>query len=132
LVDLDPADPDDFERRFADAVNSLAADPGRARAMGLAGRERAVESFGWDAVAERTAELYRSLVPSDGVDADATGTPVSGPARTTSQVTAQEQRRAEVFGDVLPETTTDDRDPEAPGEGVGDDWFHSQVPPHHG
>ena len=30
--------------------------------MGLAGRRRAVEEFGWDAVAERTVELYRSLL----------------------------------------------------------------------
>ncbi len=29
--------------------------------MGLAGRERAVEEFGWDAVAARTVELYGSL-----------------------------------------------------------------------
>src|SRR4051794_41016773 len=91
LVDLDPADPAGFERRFAEAVNSLAAEPDRARRMGLAGRRRAVESFGWDAVAERTAELYRRLVPSGGLDAAASVTPVQAPAQTTSQVTAQEQ-----------------------------------------
>jgi starch synthase len=62
LVDLTTDDPADFERRFADAVNELAADPERARAMGRAGRERAVTEFGWDAVAARTVELYRSLL----------------------------------------------------------------------
>ena len=62
LVDLTSDDPADFERRFADAVNALAADPERARAMGRAGRERAVTEFGWDAVAARTVELYRSLL----------------------------------------------------------------------
>jgi glycosyltransferase involved in cell wall biosynthesis len=29
--------------------------------MGLAGRARAVEQFGWDAVAAQTVELYESL-----------------------------------------------------------------------
>jgi starch synthase len=61
LVDLDPADPAGFERELAEAVNALVRDPGRAAAMGTAGRRRAVEEFGWDAVAARTAELYRSL-----------------------------------------------------------------------
>ncbi len=62
LVDLDPADPADFERRLAEAVNGLVQDPDRAREMGLAGRRRAVAEFGWDAVAGRTVELYQGLV----------------------------------------------------------------------
>jgi starch synthase len=62
LVDLDPADAADFERRLADALNRVVADPGRAAAMGRAGRARAVEHFGWAAVAARTVELYRSLL----------------------------------------------------------------------
>jgi len=62
LVDYTPDDPGDFERRFAVAVNELAADPHRARAMGEAGRSRAVERFGWDAVARQTVDLYASLV----------------------------------------------------------------------
>ena len=42
------------------------------------------------------------------------------------------RRRAEVFGDVLPETTTDERE-ESPGrERDGDQWLREQVPPHHG
>src|ERR1700731_528871 len=36
---------------LADALNLLLRDPGRADAMGLAGRERAVAEFSWDAVA---------------------------------------------------------------------------------
>ena len=62
LVDYTPDDPEGFERRFADAVNELAASPERAAAMGTAGRARAVEAFGWDAVARRTVDLYRSLL----------------------------------------------------------------------
>jgi starch synthase len=64
LVDLDAAADDggaDFERRFAEAVNRLAADPEEARRMGQAGRRRAVEEFRWAAIAERTVELYASL-----------------------------------------------------------------------
>jgi hypothetical protein len=43
--------------------------------------------------------------------------------------------RAKVFGDVLPETTSDERDR---GEGDSssgnskDEWLKRQVPPHHG
>ncbi len=62
LVDFTPDDPAGFEQRFADAVNRLAQDPAEAERMGLAGRRRAVDEFGWDAVAERTVELYRSLL----------------------------------------------------------------------
>jgi len=54
---------DEFEAGLADAVNALCADPARAAAMGLAGRERAVHEFSWDAIAHRTVELYESLLP---------------------------------------------------------------------
>jgi starch synthase len=62
LVDLDPDDAANFEHRLAEAVNTVVADPERARRMGKAGRVRAVESFSWPAVAARTADLYGSLV----------------------------------------------------------------------
>jgi starch synthase len=62
LVDLDPAEPEDFERRFAEAVNRLAGDAELAARMGRAGRQRAVAEFGWDAVARRTRDLYASLL----------------------------------------------------------------------
>lgn len=40
------------------------------------------------------------------------------------------RRLAAVFGDVLPETTRDEREP---GEdSSSDDWLRRQVPPHHG
>jgi starch synthase len=42
-------------------VNELVADPERARALGRAGRRRAVERFAWPAIAERTVELYRRV-----------------------------------------------------------------------
>jgi glycosyltransferase involved in cell wall biosynthesis len=34
--------------------------------MGAAGRRRAVEEFGWRAVAERTVTLYSSIVDMSG------------------------------------------------------------------
>jgi starch synthase len=52
-----PGDP----ASLADALNLLLRDPGRAAAMGLAGRERAVKEFSWDTVATQTAELYAEL-----------------------------------------------------------------------
>lgn len=43
------------------------------------------------------------------------------------------KRLAAVFGDVLPEQTSDDRAPATQGDGgKGDDWYRDQVPPHHG
>jgi starch synthase len=62
LVDYTPDDPAGFEERFAAAVNRLATDPAEAERFGVAGRRRAVDEFGWDAVAERTVALYRSLL----------------------------------------------------------------------
>jgi len=55
-----PLDPDRYVADFADALNELVADPARAASYGRAGRERAIESFGWTAIAERTREVYRS------------------------------------------------------------------------
>ena len=46
---------------LADALNVLLCDPERARAMGQAGRKRAVAEFGWPAIAAQTAELYAEL-----------------------------------------------------------------------
>jgi starch synthase len=48
---------------LATALNTLLRDPGRAAAMGRAGRERAVDEFSWDAVAVQTAALYAELAP---------------------------------------------------------------------
>ncbi|MDO3397426.1 glycogen synthase [Nocardioides sp. SOB44] len=57
-----PLDPDRYVADFAEALTSLVTDPDRAAAMGRAGRRRAVESFGWPAIAERTMEVYRSVL----------------------------------------------------------------------
>ena len=62
LVHYDEADPATFERDLAQRLGELLDDPARADRMGRAGRERALAEFGWDAVARRTLELYRSLL----------------------------------------------------------------------
>jgi starch synthase len=52
--------PGDAEQ-LAAALNALLRDPDRARAMGQAGRKRAVAEFGWPAIAAQTAALYAEL-----------------------------------------------------------------------
>jgi len=45
---------------------------------------------------------------------------------------ARRRRLAEVFGDVLPDQTSDDADdPDTKPDGT-DAWLRQQVPPHHG
>ncbi len=62
LVDLDPDDAQDFERRLAQALDAVATDPELASRLGRAGRARAVEQFGWDEVARRTVALYEEVL----------------------------------------------------------------------
>jgi starch synthase len=61
VVPYDAADAAGFEAGIAEAVNRLAGDPDLAAAFGRAGRERAVSSFAWDAIAQQTVDLYASL-----------------------------------------------------------------------
>ena len=56
------------------------------------------------------------------------------PPRSTDE--ERRRRRAEIFGDVLPKGTVDERgdgwserDPAGTGS---EDWLRRQVPPHHG
>jgi alpha-maltose-1-phosphate synthase len=63
LVHYDSVDEVAFRTGLADAVNSVLADPERARRMGAAGRERAELEFSWAHVAEQTVEVYRAVLP---------------------------------------------------------------------
>ncbi|MFD1934369.1 MULTISPECIES: glycogen synthase [Nonomuraea] len=56
-----PYDPEKFAADLAERVNALLGDPNRAKALGQAGRARAIEHFSWERIAERTMELYRTL-----------------------------------------------------------------------
>jgi alpha-maltose-1-phosphate synthase len=62
LVPYDENDPERFEAGLADRVNELVGDTDRAKAMGLAGRERAETEFSWDTVARRTVDIYQGLL----------------------------------------------------------------------
>ncbi|MBF9070777.1 glycogen synthase [Streptacidiphilus fuscans] len=60
-----PLDPERFTKDLAAAVNTLLGDPELVRTMGAAGRSRAVEQFSWRRAAERTHEIYRSVLGRD-------------------------------------------------------------------
>jgi starch synthase len=62
LVHYDEADVLTFRSGLADAVNTLLGDPERATAMGVAGRERAVDEFSWTSAAKQTLAVYRSVL----------------------------------------------------------------------
>ena len=57
-----PVDPAGMAADLATRISELVADPARARAMGVAGRVRAVEHFGWDVAAAETLALYERLL----------------------------------------------------------------------
>jgi alpha-maltose-1-phosphate synthase len=57
-----PKDPAAFAEAIAERVNMLLANTQLARRMGRAGRRRALRQFSWSAIADRTVELYRSLL----------------------------------------------------------------------
>ncbi|MDO9497423.1 MAG: glycogen synthase [Nocardioides sp.] len=57
-----PLDPEAYVADFAAALIEVVNDPSRAAEMGAAGRRRAIESFGWPTIAERTVGIYRSVL----------------------------------------------------------------------
>jgi glycosyltransferase involved in cell wall biosynthesis len=69
LVDLvlkpgtfDPVDADTFSRGLAAAINTVALDAPLREKFGKNGRKRVEDHFSWTAIAQRTLELYQSLV----------------------------------------------------------------------
>jgi starch synthase len=57
-----PRDPDAFVADLAAVLTDVVSDPERAARMGAAGRRRAEEHFAWTAIAQRTMEVYRSVL----------------------------------------------------------------------
>ena len=69
--------------------------------------------------------------PSEAPEPEGVGgqTPSAEPAESDWET---KRRLAEIFGDVLPSTTRDERDEKKPGDSGSEDWLRRQVPPHHG
>ena len=57
-----PVDEDRFVADLAAALDEAVADTDRAARMGVAGRRRAVESFSWDTIGDRTVEVYEEVL----------------------------------------------------------------------
>ena len=57
-----PVRPDEFVADLGDALATVVADPDRAAEMGRAARRRVEDHFAWDAIAERTLDIYRSVL----------------------------------------------------------------------
>ena len=57
-----PVDPDAFVAELTAALVRMVSDPARAREMGEASRRRAAEHFAWTSIAERTLEVYRTVL----------------------------------------------------------------------
>ena len=58
----EPVDAAAFARELAGRVNELLGDPARAEQLGKAGRLRAIDRFGWPAIAAETVALYDRLL----------------------------------------------------------------------
>ena len=56
-----PLDRNQFAHNMACAINELLDDPQLANRMGQAGRNRVIDVFSWQAIAQQTAALYQSL-----------------------------------------------------------------------
>lgn len=63
LVDYN-GDGTEFEVSLSTSITNLMSNPEKLRAYGLAGRKRAIEEFGWDAIAAQTEALYRFVIDS--------------------------------------------------------------------
>jgi starch synthase len=71
LVDLplkpgtfEPVDPAQYSADLAAAIKRVALDPALAQTFGRNGRRRAEDYFSWTAIAKRTLDLYRTLMPA--------------------------------------------------------------------
>ena len=51
-----------LESALAERISQLMSDPDKLVQYGKAGRKRAVEDFGWDAIADQTETLYRTVI----------------------------------------------------------------------
>jgi starch synthase len=59
LVEYTPDDVAAFEANIAASLLEVLDNPTMGSEMGIAGRKRAAQHFGWDRIAQRTVEIYR-------------------------------------------------------------------------
>jgi len=64
-------------------------------------------------------------------DSAGAGKPESVNDKPARRPAVSRQRLQEVFGEVLPETTSDERDDGSPRDTDRDEWFLANRPPHH-
>ena len=62
LIDYHPDRLQEFENDFSKEITKLMSDPELLTEMGRKGRARAASEFGWQKVAEKTINLYRSVI----------------------------------------------------------------------
>jgi len=65
VAPFEPVDADTFAVNLAGAINELMRDEVRRRDMGKKARERVEKTFSWEAIARKTAELYREVCKSN-------------------------------------------------------------------
>ena len=57
---------------------------------------------------------------------------MTDPAERPETEWERKRRLSAVFGDTLPDTTSDEREPGTSSEGdTSEEWLKAQVPPHH-
>jgi len=61
---FDPVDPAGFSRGLADGINRVALDAALRAKFERNGRKRVEDHFSWAAIAQRTLDLYRTLLPA--------------------------------------------------------------------
>jgi starch synthase len=61
-TDVEPADPDQFSRGLASAVNLLLEDPALRDSMARKARTRVEQHFSWSSIARQTVEFYGDLI----------------------------------------------------------------------
>jgi starch synthase len=68
LVPYDPAQAGDpafvaqFEADFADRINAVTRDPALAERFGKAGRQRCIDEFSWEKIAQETVAVYEEAI----------------------------------------------------------------------
>ena len=61
VAPFEPVNADTFAFHLAEAINEFMRDEARRRSMGEKARRRVEENFSWEAIARKTAELYRTV-----------------------------------------------------------------------